>query len=324
MRPFTHTTHTVPIAAPLWNPRNKTLLVAVNGQESGWRALDWAAVEAAVTGAALRIVHVVSWPPLQPDMLIDVPTAGSETDGLDHGQRVLDAARARAHTLAPDIATSTHLDIGSVASTIRAAGRCDSLVVIGRGRTHRAQIASIESRIIRRSHSPVVVVSLADERPAGPSTGRVVLVVDDATDVSAIRYAIQAATRRDVGLTIVHTIGRSTPFTARPDSRRNPLTEPHYPQHCRLPNIDIRYLHVGQRDTTALLAETRSAALVVVGTTSHKWSRRNSIGTTGRAVLRWASEPVAVIRPPHTGTTDRTRHESTPMARPPAPQHRTD
>ena len=39
-----------------------SIMVAVNGGASGWRALNWAAAESFARHSVLRIVHAIDWP----------------------------------------------------------------------------------------------------------------------------------------------------------------------------------------------------------------------------------------------------------------------
>ena len=151
-----------------------TILVAVNGRKSGWRALDWAVAESALHQRRLRILHVTNWPhvtldPMDPMGFMPMDRCPSHT--LDQAKLILDEAVQRARIPEPMIVVTAHLEIGSVRAEILHAGRDDALIVIGEGRRRWHGSPRLASRTARRARSPVVVVKLLDERVGEPSTG---------------------------------------------------------------------------------------------------------------------------------------------------------
>ena len=151
-----------------------TILVAVNGRKSGWRALEWAVAESALHQRPLRIVHVANWPmvtldPVDSMGLVSLDCHGPyavdrATHTLDRAKLILEEAVARARLVAPTITVTAHLEAGNTRKVILYSGRDDALIVVGAGQRRRLGLATLASRITRRARGPVVVVKLLDER----------------------------------------------------------------------------------------------------------------------------------------------------------------
>jgi nucleotide-binding universal stress UspA family protein len=283
----------------------RSVLVAVNGRESGWQALDWAAAECAARRSPLCIVHVINNTLLMLD-----PLGGGAyawlADAPDSGARVLDEATRRARLVTPNVVISTRLETGFIAAGIRRASRAHALTVIGRGRSMRLGVRSAGWRIAWRAHGPVAIVELDDERRSGPSAGRVVLGIDEAAGPpAAVAYAFRAASRRGVGLTVIHACALRTRIRRRKHSARFlddmrrlvAIDEAVQAYGHAFPNVDVRRRFVTGPAGAALVAESDGAALLVIG--EHSPRRLDSrLTAVARTALRCARSPVAIIRTP--------------------------
>jgi nucleotide-binding universal stress UspA family protein len=285
-----------------------SILVAVNGRASGWQALDWAAAESAVRGCPLRIIHVIHETLLIVDPLGAAALAFPPTEVPTVGERILEEAATRALLLAPGAEISTCLEVGGTAATVRRTGRVGALTVVGRGRSKRLGILATARRIGRRARGPVAIVELGKEPKAGPSAGRVVLGIDDfAGPPAAVVYAFQAASRRGVGLTVIHSCA---PWTGQ--SRRRGATGRIVDDLRKLaaidnvlqgyadayPDVDLRRRFVTDSAGPALVAESDAAALLVVGARVQSWLSLTRLGPVARMAVRRARCSIAVIRPP--------------------------
>ena len=280
------------------------ILVAVNGRSSGWQALDWASAECAACRSSLRIVHVVNGatPILDPMAGVVLDWRAGDWQG---GVRILEEAARRARRIAPDIPISTHLDSGNIARSISDAGRYDALIVIGRGCSKRRGVLSTVWRVARISSTPVAVVELNQARTNGPSAGRVVVGINgNGGPVSAVAYAFQAASRRGTGLTAIHAWepGSMLPWRSEVggrgvDLRRIACIEGPL-QQCMLdyPDIDLRGRLVEGSAGEALVGESRSAALLVVGARPQGRIHHALFSSVPRIAFRWAESPVAIIK----------------------------
>jgi nucleotide-binding universal stress UspA family protein len=284
-----------------------SIVVAVNGGSSGWKALDWATAEAAARGSALRVVHVIAPPTFVRDPLGSVSPTWIDPCSSQEGARVLHEAVQRARSVAPDVTVETCLESGSVATAIRDASRNSSLTVVGRGRPRRFGLPSPAWRIARRAESPVAVVELDEERRDGPSAGRVVLGIEGTpASAAAIVYAFQAAARRGIGLTVIHACNPWAGLLESQGESRASMEELHllvaiedFLEICRdaYPEVDFRRRFVSAQAGATLIAESGAAALLVVGASPRRGRRRAPLGPVARTACRAAHSPVAIIRP---------------------------
>jgi nucleotide-binding universal stress UspA family protein len=242
------------------------------------------------------------------------------TDVLVKGIRILEEAATRGRLVAPEADISTYLEFGGTVGTVRRAGRACSLIVVGRGPSKWHGFWATERRIGRRARVPVTIVELDAERKVGPSAGRVVLGIDDsAGPPTAVAYAFQAASRRGVGLTVIHSCA---PWMAR--SRRRSAAGGVLDDRGQLaaidnalqgyaddfPDVDLRRRFVAGSPGSALVVESDAAALLVVGARTGRWLYFARLGPVARIAVRRARCSIAVIRPPHAASPARARDGS--------------
>jgi nucleotide-binding universal stress UspA family protein len=259
------TRSTIEVAAVNATRKVPAILVAVDGRPHGWDALEWAAAEAAATDQVLHIVHVVEWPPyIDPWTLLPnerVAGAGSA------GELILEDATQRALDVAAGLRITTELvgDVPPERGILRAA-RTDSLIVLGRRRDRRAIRSrfgsSVSANVARHASTPVVIAGLAD-RSAGPSAGRVAVLIDDGTDpFDALLLAFRAADRRGIGVTVLHA---GSPRTAPGQLDAATLVRAN---RDAFGNVDVTEDFLPAPLGPALAAATQGAALLVLGARS--------------------------------------------------------
>jgi nucleotide-binding universal stress UspA family protein len=281
-----------------------SILVAVSGDASGWQALDWAAAESAARRCPLDIVHVLNDTARMLDPLCVAALATFAAEARHCGAWILDNAIGRARIVAPDVVITTHLAAGCPA-VVRAAYRDDALIVVGRGRCRRLRFQSRASRIARRARGPVAIVELDGERRPGPSAGRVVLGIDDsAGPPQAVAYAFRAASRRGVGLTVIHVYrtragasGRRRGAQVVDDVRKLAAIDRAVQEYgAAFPDVDVRRRFVAGSAGPALLAESHAAALLVIGARPHGRLQRARLGPVARTAVRSARCSIVIIR----------------------------
>ncbi len=284
---------------------NDSILVAVNGRQSGWQALDWAAAESSARGAQLRILHVNKTPLISFDPLCTVALNLNDTRAADTGRRILAEASERAGSIAPDIVITTHLDVGGIARTILRAGRHDALIVIGRGHPKLFDRWAVSWRTTRRARGPVAIVRLEHDRSGGPSAGRVVVGIDAVTGATpALTYAFQAASSRDTALTVIHACSLASPlglstsklgFDIEDLRRLAAIDDTIHAYRTAFPDVEVHRHFVGGAAGRALEAESVGAALVVIGSRPNSWRHRTSQRSTARDGFRRAQSPIAIV-----------------------------
>jgi nucleotide-binding universal stress UspA family protein len=172
----------------------RPIVVATDGSEVSLEAAEWAAREAVVRHAPLRVIHVLE----------DRPGARhfpGHHPGPRQARSALAAAtrRARAAADCPDIAGAAVC--GQPARVLTGIGDRASMLVTGM-HAYGKPLASLTGlQVAGRARCPVVLVG----GPAGTGYGQIIAAADDtAHGTAALGFAFQEAARRGAGLTVVH------------------------------------------------------------------------------------------------------------------------
>jgi nucleotide-binding universal stress UspA family protein len=182
----------------------KPIVAGTDGSEESLRAVDWAAREAALRGAPLRIVSAEEAPP----GMITRAGPGEQqrvTDVLlgerDHA---LTAAAERAAKAAAGLLIDTDVVTGSVDEAVTQAGSGALMLVLGsRGRgAFTALLLGSVSRYAA-SHAPCPVVVIRDEPPSPHRlVGVGVANLDSCGDT--LTFAFEEASLRQASLLALH------------------------------------------------------------------------------------------------------------------------
>jgi len=182
----------------------KPIVAATDGSEESLRAVDWAAREAVLRGAPLRIVTAAA---LLPRMVGSQGQSHYEvvTDVIrDASDAALSAAAARATKVAADLLIDTDHLAGSPAEAVTNAGSGALMLVVGsRGVAAFAAmvLGSVSRYAATHAASPVVVVreeTGAAHRQVGVGIGSV-----EGND-AALDFAFEEAALRKASLVAVH------------------------------------------------------------------------------------------------------------------------
>jgi nucleotide-binding universal stress UspA family protein len=185
---------------------SKPIVAGTDGSEESLRAVGWAAREAALRGAPLRIVGTAE---LLPRMS---PRAGASGSTYDTVTDVLDKDRDRALATAAELAAKTAAGVlidtdeltGPTAQAITAAGSGALMLVLGSrgiGAFTALVLGSVSRYAASHASSPVVVVR--DESPA-PHHLVGVGIADTESCRDALTFALEEASLRHAGLHAIH------------------------------------------------------------------------------------------------------------------------
>lgn len=135
------------------------IVVGIDGSEASQRALEWAADEARLRGAHLRVVH--AWLEVFVDGSFTAP-AVYERDAIEQaGRELLDKAVASIPDGAPELSVDSVLVHGQPEVVLLEEAEKADLVVVGsRGRGGLAGLlmGSVSQRVVHHAPCPVVVV----------------------------------------------------------------------------------------------------------------------------------------------------------------------
>jgi nucleotide-binding universal stress UspA family protein len=182
----------------------KPIVAATDGSEESLRAVDWAAREAVLRGAPLRIVSAAG---LLPRMAGSQGHSEYETVSdviRDDSDLALTTAAARAAKVAPDLLIDTdHLD-GPPAEAVTESGSGALMLVVGSrgvGGFTAMVLGSVSRYAATHASSPVVVVRdevTAAHRQVG------IGISDVAGNAAALTFAFEEAALRQASVVAVH------------------------------------------------------------------------------------------------------------------------
>ncbi|GAA3771577.1 universal stress protein [Streptomyces coacervatus] len=257
---------------------NGPVVVGVDGTPSGLAAVEAAAWEADRRGVGLELAHALMWSAghIPPGVAPWDPDGGGLRDRVN--EALTDAER-RARRVAPDVAITREVLVGEPVTVLRSESRAASLTVVGgssaygmRGRLH----GSVAGRLTAHAGCPVLVVCGRQRR-----TGPVVLAQDESREArEAAEFAFAEASERGADLVILHT----TPAARALSGLRE-----------KYPDLTVRTRPVRGRNHRALAEASADAQLVVVGVRRRNGSAAALSGPDGRAILRHAHYPVALV-----------------------------
>ena len=279
------------------------IVAATDGSEESLRAAEWAAREAAVRGAPLRIVSAAV---LLPRMIGGHAMSGYDTvaDTIrEHRDQALAAAAERAAKAAPGLLIDTdHLD-GPPAEAVTASGSGALMLVVGSrgvGGFAAMVLGSVSRYAATHASCPVVVV-----REAAESARRQVGIgIGDLENTASLTFAFEEAALRKASLIAVHSwhlpesdISRAGPTFPEPASyvaetetakRLEQLLDGWRAKYPDVPvSQDLVHGHPGR----ALAGLSARADLVVLG----RRTAHHGPGSVMHAVLSHAHGPVVTV-----------------------------
>jgi nucleotide-binding universal stress UspA family protein len=281
----------------------KPVVAATDGSEESLRAVDWAASEAVLRGAPLRIVSAAALLPrmVSGHAMSDYDTVADTV--RKHRDQALVAATERAAKLAPGLLTDAdHLD-GSPAEAVTEAGSGALMLVVGSrgvGAFAAMILGSVSRYVATHATCPVVVVR---EAP-GSARRQVGIGVGDLENSASLTFAFEEATLRKASLIAIHSyhlpesdVSRAAPLFTEPEryvaetetaKRLEQLLDEWRAKYPDVPvSQDVVFGHPGR----ALAGLSARADLVVLG----RRSVHHGPGSVMHAVLNHAHGPVVTV-----------------------------
>jgi nucleotide-binding universal stress UspA family protein len=283
------------------------ILVGIDGSEGSELALGWAYREATLRNHPVTVL--LAWTADGLPRNVYRTAISADHQGLAKAASgVLDRSIARVRMPDPPVELRrTVVDSDAVGAMLERSARTAMIVVGAHGHNplHRLMAGSVSQRILHRAHVPVVVVrggggSPGDARP-------VVVGVDGSTpSLIALRWAAEEAALRKAPLRVVHAyqLGGS-PYAEVLD-----VVHPALRQHAEellasamaggvgeAADLETTTEAVADTPARALLRESGTAQLVVVGARGYGGFRELLLGSVSHQCVMHAQCPVAVVRP---------------------------
>ncbi|GGK75199.1 universal stress protein [Mangrovihabitans endophyticus] len=284
----------------------KPIVVATDGSESSSAAIRWAAREAQRRALPLRITHVFDW------------EWGEARYDMSH--HVLDLARGQAEQVtadavnearrvAPRLEVTTDPVLGHPAARLigdSGTGRMMVLGSRGRGGFGSLLLGSVGQRVATHAACPVVVVRGRGDVTHGP----VVAGVDDSPAAyGVLETAFDAAASQNCALEIVRAFLPPPPVTMSkapavlhlptPEAdaeERVALEDRLAPWRTKFPDVPVTVVLTHQSIASVLVAASRRARLVIVGSRGHGVIAGTLLGSAGLQLLHHADCPVHIVR----------------------------
>ncbi|NUK02579.1 universal stress protein [Streptomyces lunaelactis] len=285
------------------------LVVGVDGSESSLRAVDWAADEAALHRAPLRLVNASLWERYEGAALAD--DLGKPSERV-LAENIVASATDRARRRSPDLNISTDILPEDAVTALLHEGRNASALVIGsHGRSGIAELllGSVSLAVAARADCTVIVLRGGhDRRPGRGIHQRIVLGVDEPQEGSAaVRFAFLEAEARHAELHAVRAWRRPAHETtehplpagepARYDENRavETVEEALRAAVAEHPSVELHRRTVEGPARTVLMDASATADLLVVGAERRHGHVGLQLGRVAHAVLHRAVCPVAVV-----------------------------
>ncbi|MFC4110045.1 universal stress protein [Micromonospora zhanjiangensis] len=281
------------------------VVVGVDGSPTALRAVRTGAAEAALRHRPLHLVHAFVWPLLHVD--VDRSPGGPTDGGLRHqAERMLAEAVGQARAVAPGLPVSHAIVDGQAAAVLcRETTDADLLVIgdRGLGGFTGLLVGSVAVQVSTYASCPVLLARGEDH------DGPVVVGVDNSAHSRvALGVAIEEASRRGAECRAVHAFrhpvssgpGDMMPLVYDTEALRGEedreLAESIAGWSDRFPDVPVIRRVVHGRAAPALIEESATAQLVVVGARGLGGFAGLLLGSTSHAVLHHAGCPTVLVR----------------------------
>ena len=284
----------------------RPVVVGVDGSGSAYRAVEWAAAEAARRGVALRLVSAFSWTTSDHPVRHDGRVAQYRDQLLEAARHRLSRAARIAEDTSPGIETAPQVEIGAPIEVLGSEARRAQLLVLGDrglGGVTGLVLGSVAVALAARGACPVVIVRGETRNTDGP-----VVVGTDGSPVSeaALGFAFDAAAVRGAELVALHAWSPTAvdkalepmmDWDAVADEEEAVLAERLSGWGQKYPQVTVRRSVVRDGAARALVDASRGAQLVVVGSRGRGEAAGLFLGSVSHGVLHAAHCPVAIVRP---------------------------
>jgi nucleotide-binding universal stress UspA family protein len=286
----------------------RPIVVAVDGSAHSNAAVKWAARESVLRKAPVKLVHAITpglgtWETSGPNPDMDQWHRDNAKVILADAEAIFKAAHD--DSAAIDLETAL-VESSAVPAVIEASAGAQLIVVGSRGLGHvgRLLLGSVSSSLIHHAHCPVAVIPHHEEREATDRHPVLLGIDGSVASEAATALAFDEASRRGVDLVALHAwsdVGIPPLFIN--DWWYDLQTEARELLAERLAGWQEKYpdVHVDRRiecdvPAHALVAESRVAQLVIVGSRGRGGFAGMLLGSVGAAVAHASDAPVIVVR----------------------------
>ena len=282
------------------------IIVGVDGSSASRVAVDWAARDAALRGADLKLVHVLVPPAVMAFPEVPMPPGFMEWQD-EEGRRLLDSAVKTVEEAGAEVEVSTDMVSGPAVPVLADLSSSAQMIVVGcrgHGALARGLLGSISTGLAHHAHCPVAIIHDEDPLMPHPSKAPVVVGVDGSpASENAVAIAFEQASFRGVDLLAVHAWSDTGVFefpgadwSTLQAAGEQTLSERLAGWQERYPDVLVRRVVVADKPAHQLLEQAGSAQLLVVGSHGRGGIAGMLLGSVSTSVLHGARMPVIIVR----------------------------
>jgi nucleotide-binding universal stress UspA family protein len=282
------------------------IIVGVDGSPASRVAVDWAARDAALRGADLKLVHVLVPPAVMAFPEVPMPPGFMEWQD-EEGRRLLDSAVKTVEEAGAEVEVSTDMVSGPAVPVLADLSSSAQMIVVGcrgHGALARGLLGSISTGLAHHAHCPVAIIHDEDPLMPHPSKAPVVVGVDGSpSSENAVAIAFEQASFRGVDLLAVHAWSDTGVFefpgadwSTLQAAGEQTLSERLAGWQERYPDVLVRRVVVADKPAHQLLEQAESAQLLVVGSRGRGGIAGMLLGSVSTSVLHGARMPVIIVR----------------------------
>ena len=282
------------------------IIVGVDGSPASRVAVDWAARDAALRGADLKLVHVLVPPAVMAFPEVPMPPGFMEWQD-EEGRRLLDSAVKTVEEAGAEVEVSTDMVSGPAVPVLADLSSSAQMIVVGcrgHGALARGLLGSVSTGLAHHAHCPVAIIHDEDPLMAHPSKAPVVVGVDGSpASENAVAIAFEQASFRGVDLLAVHAWSDTGVFefpgadwSTLQAAGEQTLSERLAGWQERYPDVLVRRVVVADKPAHQLLEQAESAQLLVVGSHGRGGIAGMLLGSVSTSVLHGARMPVIIVR----------------------------
>ncbi len=282
--------------------QNRPIVAAVDGSASSDAAVQWAAREALLRTAPLKLVHIVATPVIT-QVLAPAPVALDESHD-EKARRIVGNAVDLARSIAGDAGASAdfasaEIYYSAAIPTLIDLSKDAALVVVGsRGHSvlRHGLLGSVSTALVQHAHCPVAVI----HDTVTPAADRPVVVGIDCTPASelATSVAFHEAALRGVELVAVHALSDSNVSGRWPQTSEieEVLAERLAGWCTQYPDVAVRRVVVRDQPAHNLAENAVNAQLLVVGSRGRGGFTGMMLGSVSRTLAHSVSVPLIIAR----------------------------
>ena len=289
-------------------PLTKAIVVGVDGSSTSLSALSWAMDLASRQQAPVTLLHVVEISPYDDGTTGSYGAVAGEAR-TERAQHLMDHAVTAARRDHAEVPVSVKIEFGTPARALIAESANAGTVVVGtRGSGGFVDLILGSTTLYAATHARCPVVCVPETMEDAPRRRGIVVGVDGSpTSEATLEFAFASAAQMGQALVAVYAWWDPAMRAANPMSitydpvalvreQAAELAESIATWSHKFPEVQAEFKVLHAHAVRALVDESRTAGLLVVGSRGRGDLKSLLLGSVSHGVLHYATGPVAVVR----------------------------